>query len=857
VRLGLANLLIFGAYVATAQFGLHVTAVSGFATLVWAPSGIALAGVLIAGYSVWPAIALAAFLVNQTLGAPVLASLSLAIGNTLEAILAASLLRSISFTTAMTCVRSVVFFFAAAVASTLVGATIGVSSLWSFHKVAADQFAAAWIAWWFGDMMGAFVITPLILTLSRWADLKRIFPNSLKALEGAVLGLLLFLTFGTSFFGWHLIFTRGLPMHLQFLIFPLLIWASTRFGPIGASMVSFLTFIAAVGSAIVGRGPYAQPALSEGLAQFYFFISTVSGTGLVLAAYSAELESAEAVIRARKDDLENQVQERSKELIVANEELRKQEYLLDQAQHIAKVGAWEWDIKTGKVTWSKELYTIFDIGPEYFKGTAEAFIMLLPANERDGVRFQLEKAIREKSKYFFEHSIITKSGERKTMRCRGQVLLGQNLEVVGMLGTSQDITEEKRVEQRLREAQAIAEEANQAKTHFITNMSHEIRTPLGIVLGLSELLADPDITEAERKTFLKSLRQNGLWLSELINDVLDLSKIETGQIHVEPAEVSLLEVLNEIRQLLEPRAQDVGLNLKFSFRGRLPDRFRTDPMRLRQIFMNIIGNAVKFTAAGRVEVRTLMVGHGKKRCLAFDVADTGIGMSKEQQGKLFQPFTQADPSTKRRFGGTGLGLFLSQQLAQALGGDVAIIASRHGRGTVMRITIDPGPLDTCTYSRIAELTELADETGAGRGPGPSVGARTGGVTSVAAPKPKKDLTGKSVLLVDDSIDNQKLIAKFLKSVGAEVDAATNGVQGVEKALNGKYDVVLMDIQMPLMDGIEATRKLREQGYGRPIIALTAHALSDERTKCLKSGFSDYLSKPVTKGMLIEHVTRVS
>lgn len=410
--------------------------------------------------------------------------------------------------------------------------------------------------------------------------------------------------------------------------------------------------------------------------------------------------------------------------------------------------------------------------------------------------------------------------------------------VKGFILLASDITKHKQIEAELKAAKEAADVANATKSAFLANMSHEIRTPLGAVLGFSELMLNSELTPSERFNNFEIIKRNGKLLSNIINDILDLSKVEAGKLEIESASVHFLDLLNEIGSLLNLEATGKGISLTMTSEGVLPSVIRTDPTRLRQILFNVIGNAIKFTEKGNVSVCVKLVpGAAGAMQLAFIVKDTGTGIKPEQIERLFSPFTQADPSTTRRFGGTGLGLVLSKELAIALGGDVVLKQSQPGEGSTFVVTIDPGHGSEVLF----ESSQKQERN----------------IVPISKIAPNPTFTRLKILIVDDSPDNQALIKKLLTLVGASVETANNGREGVRKALQGDFSMILMDLQMPEMDGYEATRELRRQGYSRPIIALTAHAMKEERRKCLENGFDDHLTKPIDRESLLHALSEYS
>ncbi|MFH1417732.1 MAG: response regulator, partial [Planctomycetota bacterium] len=393
-------------------------------------------------------------------------------------------------------------------------------------------------------------------------------------------------------------------------------------------------------------------------------------------------------------------------------------------------------------------------------------------------------------------------------------------------------------------ARDAAEVANRSKSAFLANMSHEIRSPMTAILGFAEQLVQPGLSELERTDAISTINRNGQHLLEIINDILDISKIEAGRMTVERKGCDPCQIVADVTSLIGVRVRETGLTFDTEYIGATPERIKTDPTRLRQILINLIGNAVKFTEEGGVRLIVRYVGEGDAPYMQFDVLDSGIGMTSEQVDRLFHPFTQADDSMTRRFGGTGLGLVISKHFAKMLGGDVTVVESREGVGTHFRATVAAEPLDA---------TRLIDA--------PNNTLRPARADQEGASNAAEDaLVGLRILLAEDALDNQRLISFVLKKAGAEVAVAGNGKIAVELALAASaeehpYDVILMDMQMPIMDGYAATGMLRREGYAGPIIALTAHAMEGDRENCAQTGCDDYATKPIDRCVLIQQVAR--
>lgn len=393
-------------------------------------------------------------------------------------------------------------------------------------------------------------------------------------------------------------------------------------------------------------------------------------------------------------------------------------------------------------------------------------------------------------------------------------------------------------------AKAMADTANMAKSDFIASMSHEVRSPMTSILGYAELLQDQENTPIDRETAIEAISRNGLYLLSIINDILDISKIEAGKMQVECIPCSPCEIINDVMVQMWVKADEKNISLNVEYVGKIPETIQSDPIRLRQILINLIGNAVKFTEQGGVRlVVQLDQSQLNNTALHFDIIDTGIGLTSKQADRLFKTYSQADPATTRLFGGSGLGLSISRKLAELLGGKIKLINSKPSEGSQFRIILPTGSLANCAYvqnpSSQIHKREHADSKNH---------------SAIL-------LSNYKILLVEDHPDNQQLVSLFLSKAGAKVEIAANGRQAIEAAMEAKgrqkpFDVILMDMQMPILDGYEATRRLRANGYTDLIIALTAHAMVDDQKKCLDCGCDAYISKPVTRYQLIDSIHKL-
>ncbi len=463
-------------------------------------------------------------------------------------------------------------------------------------------------------------------------------------------------------------------------------------------------------------------------------------------------------------------------------------------------------------------------------------------DEAEYARYEKEtRKRRDGNSSRYETVLRHKSGELRHVSISAGPVYDEQDDFAGTMGLLTDITDHKRAEAELTKAKEVADTANLAKSEFLANMSHEIRTPMTAILGFADLLLSFKAPPTEQREYLETIRRNGENLLAVINDILDLSKIEAGKIELEQIDCSPWEIVNEVRSLVQVRANEKRLALDVDCTFPLPKTIQTDPTRLRQILINLVGNAIKFTKKGGVKIGVRCIQQGDAPVqMQFAVKDTGIGVPAEQIEKLFQPFSQADTSHARQFGGTGLGLNISQRLAEMLGGRIDV-QSEPNEGSTFTLTIDPGPLENVPLLQTSSAEAIEEERRA-RG-------------DHQCP----ELHGR-VLLAEDGQDIQRLIGHFLRSAGLNVDFADNGRLAVEKALEsgatGKlYDLILMDIQMPEMDGYQATQRLREEGWEGSIVALTAHAMTGDREKCLEAGCDDCISKPIDREDLYGTVAR--
>ncbi|MBT3473783.1 MAG: response regulator [Gammaproteobacteria bacterium] len=541
-------------------------------------------------------------------------------------------------------------------------------------------------------------------------------------------------------------------------------------------------------------------------------------------------------LRNYSASLEQKVEERSLALKNAYETLARKERSLTHAQHIAKIGSWEWEIHSDHLHCSEEMLKICDIPTDQFGGTLEEFTNTLAPNQRESFTIELRHSARAASTFHGEYTVYHKNGDEYALLIETEITEDSEGNPTAVSGTIQDITERKLAEverqqyqerledlvavrtSQLREEKERAEAANEAKDNFLAAMSHELRTPLTTIIGNSEFLAEQE-TNKDKQELISAIETAGRGQLALVNDILDISKIESGKFTIDEAPYEFSVLLQDIQHMLTTRAHDAGLTLEVKQTNQEKHLLIGDAQRISQILINLIGNAIKFTESGSITLTTRANNHH----LIFQVKDSGIGMSPDTVDHLFQRFEQADGSISRRFGGSGLGLFISESLADMMGG-VIDASSREGEGSIFELILPYQP-----------STLLA---------------RKGQNHSETRPVLNKQLEGH-VLIAEDTPELQLLERRILEGMGMTVSCANNGEEAVELATQQSFDLILMDMQMPIMDGIEATQALRQRGYKHPIVALTANVMQKHQDAFNSAGCNAFLAKPIDKQKLYE------
>ncbi len=510
---------------------------------------------------------------------------------------------------------------------------------------------------------------------------------------------------------------------------------------------------------------------------------------------------------------------------------RQNEERLAMALRAGGMAAWEWN--PHHIYWTDEMYQLLGISPETSM-SLKTFFQAVHPEDLPGLQAGWQRTVEGHDTYLAEFRIVRPNGEVRWMKGLGESVYDEQGNVVRVIGLNWDSTQEHLAAEAVRESEQRAQAASISKSEFLANMSHEIRTPMTAVLGYTELLTRGE-ADPEKLDYLRTIKRNGNFLLEIINDILDLSKIEAGGLEIDRTSFAPHQLVGDVHALMSVRASEKKLALDVVYKGHIPAQVESDPKRLKQILVNLIGNAIKFTERGKV---TLEVDFrpGEEPQLQFDVVDTGIGMTEQQQARLFQPFSQGDASVTRAFGGTGLGLAISQRLAEMLGGRISA-TSAFGEGSTFSCLISAGDVD---------MEQLVL---------PAAGSV---VDTESTPSVLPDLDCR-VLVVDDRRDVRFLARHFLTRSGAEVELAEDGLQALE-IITGKLrgespqiDLILLDMQMPRLDGYQTASRLRDIGCECPIVALTADAMQGDMNRCLASGCNDYLSKPINSATLIQLV----
>ncbi|HUE30717.1 MAG TPA: MASE1 domain-containing protein [Verrucomicrobiae bacterium] len=788
-------------YFAAAKFGLRFAFVAKQVTVVWPPTGIALAALLVLGPRAWPGITLGAFFANYYTEENFWTAGGIAVGNTLEAVGGAWLLRRLGFRQSLERLRdALVLIVGAAAVSTIVSATIGVTTLCLGDERLWANFWPVWRVWYIGDGMGDLVVAPLLLVWSRAP--RRLLDRRRPAETAALLGSAALVTL-VVFAGRLGIGLRDYPLH--YTVFPFVIWAALRFGQLGTTAVTFVVAGVAIWSTANGLGPFAHGTVHESLVMLQLYMAVIAVTGLLLGAAIAERDAAEA--RQATDYAALQVSE---------ERLRL-------ALEAGRLGVWDWNVGSGQVQWSENLEPIHGLPRGGFPGTFEGFLALVHPDDRERVHEAIRRALEDGSGYDIEFRNLWPDGSVHAMAAKGRVLRDAEGRPVRMLGTATDVSERRRLEDDLRRHAEQLADADRRKDEFLAMLAHELRNPLAPLGTSLELLGSG---AAGRERFLDMAKRQVKHLVRLVDDLLDVSRITRGKITLRREPVLLADVVARAVELARPLVDARGQALTVSLPPE-PVRVEADAVRLTQVFANLLGNAAKYTPPrGSIWLTAECVGDE----VAVRVRDTGVGLPPELLPHIFDLFVQGDASLDRTRGGLGIGLTLVRALVELHGGRVEARSAGLEKGSEF----------------VAWLPALP-----------------GGLPALAAAPaaaPPAVASGRlKILLVEDHQDTAESVAAMLEGWGHGVQVAFDGLSALRAAAALAPDVVLSDLGLPGMDGYELARQLRQQpGFGRILlVALSGYGREEDKRRALEAGFDHHLVKPPDMDVLRDLLAAVA
>jgi PAS domain S-box-containing protein len=800
LRYFLALSVLAGIYFLAGKLGLSLALINATTSAIWPPTGLALAGMLMLGYRIWPAVLAGAFLVNLTTSDSAPLAGAIAVGNTLEAVLGTFLATRFAggrrtFDRAENIVRYVFF---AAVPATVACATIGTTAQAVAGTVDWAWYAPVWMTWWTGDFTSAITITPLILVFAG-RPMPRLSPS--RALEATLLAVVIALTCG-------FIFAGGLSQRLEdyplsYLALPPIVWAAYRFHHHGALLAWLATATIAAWGTLNGFGPFHVEEPNDSLLLLQMFSGVTAVTALVLAAAVAE---------------RTQVAER----------LEEQEQRMRVALESGRMGTWEWDIASGMVRWSPRLEEIHGLSPGTFPGTFEAFLEDVHADDRERVKQVVARTLEHGRDHEIEYRLSLPDGEVKWVEGRGRIIQDAFGRPARLVGICMDVTDRKRAEverERLlaseREARAESERASAAKDQFLAVLSHELRTPLTPVLLTTGMLGERrDIPDDARDDIL-SIQRNVEMEARLIDDLLDLTKVTRGKLELDLQPVDVHLMIHRTVEICCPgESARPEMNLS-------ADRtvVSADPARLQQVLWNLLSNAVKFTPEeGIIAIRTRNTQDGAIR---VEIADNGPGIEPTLMPRLFQAFEQGEAARAGRTGGLGLGLAISKALVQAHGGTIEAHSGGSGHGSSFVVTLPEA-------TGQAETGSLAKE--------PPL------INSAAEPL--------RILLVEDHQNTLELLSRILRVRGHTVTTAGTNADALKAANANRFDLVLSDLGLP--DGLayETMRRLHDR-FGLAGIALSGYGTDGDVARSRASGFVEHLTKPVDLKTLYDAIDRVA
>jgi PAS domain S-box-containing protein len=793
-------LLTAAVYFATAKLGLSLAVISPQVTVVWPPTGIALAVLVLWGLRMWPGVALGALLANLTTSAPLTAACGIAAGNTLEAIVGAILLRRLDVHTALDRLRDVLALVVTALLTTTVSATIGVTSLVLVGTEPWADFGSLWGAWWMGDVMGDLVMAPFLLV---WATRPNLAVVRRRGREGAVFLALVVLACLIVFAGRPAIGIQNYPLH--YAVFPLVVWAALRFRQLGTTTLTVAISALAIASTSSGLGPFSHGTQHENLILLQLFMAVAAVTGLLLGAAITERDAAEA---RRAVDFAN---------------LRVSEERLQLAHTAGGMGVWDWNIETGEVSWSENLEGMHGLARGGFDGTFSGFQKLVHPEDRAVVDEAIQRAVRDDTIYDIEFRNLWPDGTIHWMAARGIVMRDERGRPLRMLGVGLDVTERRRLAEELRQRADELAESDRRKDEFLAMLAHELRNPLAPLSTALHLLSNDD---GARERFLGVATRQVKHLVRLVDDLLDASRITQGKVTLKKDRVQLRDVIERAVELVRPQTEDRGHALTVSLPPE-PVILHADAVRLAQVVTNLLGNAAKYTPPGG---SIWLTAERSGDEVVIRVRDTGVGLASDLIPRIFDLFVQGDPSLARTRGGLGIGLTLVRRLVELHGGRVEARSAGPGQGSefVVRLPALPPILDAPTE---------------------------------VPPARQQEARGASlrILVVEDNVDAAEALAMVLTLWGHEVRIAYDGLAALQVAESYQADVIISDVGLPNMDGYEVARRLRAHGgYGQAVlIAISGYGRDEDKRLALEAGFDHHFVKPPDLDQLGDLLGRVA
>jgi len=777
-------------YVVVARLGLSLAFVAEQVTVVWPPTGLAVAALLLLGLRTWPSIALGAFVANLLADAPPATAAGIALGNTLEAVVAAWALGRIELRPALDRLRDAVGLIAlAAGLSTMLSATIGVASLCAGGLEPWERFAPLWRVWWLGDATGAVVVAPLLLAWSVvWRDgLERRRRVELGAILAATLALVVAVFAADASVGLQ-------RSGLHYVVFPLVVLGALRVGQPATTAVGFVTSVVAIWGTAHGDGPFAVESVHESLVMLQLFLGMVAMTGMLLSAAIAERDAAEARRAADLAALET-----------SGARLRL-------ALEAGRLGVWDWNILTDEVEWSDNLEILHGLPPGGFPGTFAGFEQLVHPDDRARVAATIRDALADRSGYELDMRVVWPDGSIHWLAATARVVRDADGVPQRLLGTAVDVTERRALEAESAARAAKLAESDRRKDEFLAMLAHELRNPLAPLDTSLRLLRQGS---ADRDTVLAMADRQVALLVRLVDDLLDISRITRGTVTLRREPVAIAEVVARAVEVATPAAVErrLALTVDVPSEALVVD---ADPVRLVQVLANLLGNAVKYTPPGGAIAVVVEAGDGDGAGgeVRVRVRDTGVGISPALRPRVFDLFVQGDASLERTSGGLGIGLTLVRSLVELHGGRVEAESAGPGQGSefVVRLPRSSRPL----------------------APAPTPPAPAGG-----------DRHGVRVLIVEDREDAAESLAMLLEVAGHTVRTAPDGLSALDAATEFAPDVVLSDLGLPGIDGFEVARRLRARGPECPplLIAISGYGRDDDRQRSRAAGFDHHLVKP--------------